>query len=207
MATARSARSTFTSTEGDRQAGEPLPPVTGAAVTDQAQEEQAKGDGSASLRGAALMPAGGAGSRGDGPGQAGDGLAAIAGGPAAGRASLGATAPRASRARGSIAITVDHVSKCFHMNMMKHGSLKGKLVRRDTSHSLEVLWALDDVSMEVHEGETVGLMGQNGSGKSTLLKCVAGILQPTSGCAARSGQCWSLGQVSSQIYLGETMYS
>ncbi len=35
--------------------------------------------------------------------------------------------------------------------------------------------------MQVHEGETVGILGRNGSGKSTLLKCICGVLQPTSG--------------------------
>ena len=40
------------------------------------------------------------------------------------------------------------------------------------------LWALQDVSFEVAEGQTFGLIGHNGSGKSTLLKCIAKILQP-----------------------------
>ncbi len=43
------------------------------------------------------------------------------------------------------------------------------------------LWALHNVSFEVKEGETVGVLGRNGSGKSTLLKCICGVLQPTSG--------------------------
>lgn len=42
-------------------------------------------------------------------------------------------------------------------------------------------WALRDINMEVQEGSTVGVLGHNGSGKSTLLKCMAGILQPSSG--------------------------
>jgi ABC-2 type transport system ATP-binding protein len=44
------------------------------------------------------------------------------------------------------------------------------------------------VSFEVHQGETVGILGRNGSGKSTLLKCVSGILQPTEGHVAIRGQ-------------------
>src|SRR5689334_12613509 len=41
--------------------------------------------------------------------------------------------------------------------------------------------ALQDIDFDVETGSTVGLLGHNGSGKSTLLKCVAGILQPTTG--------------------------
>ena len=42
-------------------------------------------------------------------------------------------------------------------------------------------WALQDVSLEVRRGESVGLVGRNGSGKSTLLRLIAGIHRPTAG--------------------------
>ena len=49
-------------------------------------------------------------------------------------------------------------------------------------------WALHDVSFDVREGSTFGLIGHNGSGKTTLLKCIAGILRPTSGTIRQRGR-------------------
>jgi ABC-type sugar transport system ATPase subunit len=43
------------------------------------------------------------------------------------------------------------------------------------------LTAVNDVSLDVHPGEVVGLVGDNGAGKSTLIKCVAGVYQPNDG--------------------------
>ncbi len=40
---------------------------------------------------------------------------------------------------------------------------------------------LDDINLEVHEGEFVALLGRSGSGKSTLLRCIAGLMAPTEG--------------------------
>lgn len=54
--------------------------------------------------------------------------------------------------------------------------------------SYDDLWALKDVSIEIEEGTTYGLIGHNGSGKSTLLKLVGGILQPTSGEIVTKGR-------------------
>jgi ABC-type multidrug transport system ATPase subunit len=47
--------------------------------------------------------------------------------------------------------------------------------------------ALAGVSLEVHEGEAVALLGANGAGKSTLLKILATLLLPTRGTASLSG--------------------
>lgn len=45
----------------------------------------------------------------------------------------------------------------------------------------EYLRAVDDVSLSIHEGETVGLVGETGCGKSTLADLVTGLCSPTSG--------------------------
>lgn len=48
--------------------------------------------------------------------------------------------------------------------------------------------AVDGVSFDVKEGETLALLGPNGSGKSTILRCVAGLMPPTSGRVTISGK-------------------
>lgn len=49
-------------------------------------------------------------------------------------------------------------------------------------------WALQNVSFEVHRGETIGIVGRNGSGKSTLLQLISGVLRPTAGSVTVYGQ-------------------
>lgn len=57
------------------------------------------------------------------------------------------------------------------------------------------IWALDDVSFEVREGEAVGVIGRNGAGKSTLLKILSRITRPTRGRAELSGRVGALLEV------------
>ena len=48
--------------------------------------------------------------------------------------------------------------------------------------------ALDDVTFDVHQGETIALLGFNGSGKSTLLKLISGVLRPDGGRVRTRGR-------------------
>jgi lipopolysaccharide transport system ATP-binding protein len=59
----------------------------------------------------------------------------------------------------------------------------------------EMFWALKDVSLEVKEGEVLGLIGRNGAGKTTLLKLLARITRPTEGWAEIRGRVRSLLEV------------
>ncbi len=59
----------------------------------------------------------------------------------------------------------------------------------------ETFWALQDVSLEVQEGEVLGLIGRNGAGKTTLLKILSRITRPTTGWAEIHGRVGSLLEV------------
>lgn len=78
------------------------------------------------------------------------------------------------------AISVKGVSKKFRLSSEKNQTLKERVIHMGKSTHND-FWALNDVSIDVEEGTTYGLMGHNGSGKSTLLKLIGGILQPTEG--------------------------
>src|SRR5687767_7328767 len=47
--------------------------------------------------------------------------------------------------------------------------------------------AVDRLSLRVAEGEVLALLGHNGAGKTTTIRCLAGILEPTSGTARVAG--------------------
>src|SRR6266568_1977050 len=70
-------------------------------------------------------------------------------------------------------------------------SLKERFLQTRRSKA-EEFWALRDIDLNIHGGETVGLIGANGSGKSTLLKLLAGILEPTAGTVRVRGRVASL---------------
>ncbi|HEX2980162.1 MAG TPA: ABC transporter ATP-binding protein [Anaerolineaceae bacterium] len=61
--------------------------------------------------------------------------------------------------------------------------------------SSHYMWALEDVSLEVKQGEIVGIIGHNGAGKSTLLKVFTRITEPTSGVIDIYGRVGSLLEV------------
>lgn len=87
---------------------------------------------------------------------------------------------------GAPAVVVDHVSKKYRLYRERNLSLKIALMRGGRA-KYDEFWALQDVTLEVPEGSTYGLIGTNGSGKSTLLKCIAKILRPDKGSIRTQG--------------------
>ena len=85
-----------------------------------------------------------------------------------------------SRSKDDIAVDIRSVSKIYRIYHEKIPSLKNTIIRgRSTTY--EELLALDDISLSINHGQTIGLIGPNGSGKSTLLKLISKIILPTKG--------------------------
>jgi ABC-type polysaccharide/polyol phosphate transport system ATPase subunit len=80
----------------------------------------------------------------------------------------------------SSAVSVDGVSKRFRLYHEKNQYLKSTVLRGKRA-KYDEFWALKDISFEIPNGSSFGIIGSNGSGKSTLLKCLAGILTPDKG--------------------------
>ena len=64
----------------------------------------------------------------------------------------------------------------------------GLIHREGRNQDRVVVRALDDVSLDLEEGDRLGLIGHNGSGKSTLLKVLAGIYEPVAGKLSVEGR-------------------
>lgn len=97
------------------------------------------------------------------------------------------------------AVLVDGVSKSFRVYHDRNRSLKATVL---TGHraKFEEFWALKDVSLEIPQGQTFGLLGNNGSGKSTLLKCIAQILVPNKGSITHRGRLAAMLEVGSGFH-------
>lgn len=78
------------------------------------------------------------------------------------------------------AVRVEHLQKVYKLYQKPMDRLKESLgLTRKKLYQEH--YALNDVSFQVRQGETVGIIGTNGSGKSTILKIITGVLNPTAG--------------------------
>ncbi|MDP9171071.1 MAG: polysaccharide ABC transporter ATP-binding protein [Acidobacteriota bacterium] len=107
----------------------------------------------------------------------------------------------------ALAITADRIGKryeigeaegyqTFRESIARAASRPLRWMRGDRSgRAKEPFWALRNVSLEVRQGDVVGILGRNGAGKSTLLKILSRITAPTTGRVVLRGRMGSLLEV------------
>lgn len=100
-------------------------------------------------------------------------------------------------------ISLDDVSVEFSMFTGREPSVRRDVLRavtggrvgKDDRGRVNVT-ALDQISLEIFDGERVGLLGHNGAGKSTLLRVLSGVYRPTSGRCSVEGKIGTLIDIS-----------
>ena len=115
-----------------------------------------------------------------------------------------------------IAIQFDNVGKLYKLGLVGTGSMVHDLNRwwqtsilhkedpylkigetndRSKKGNSDYVWALKDITFDVHQGDVVGIIGKNGAGKSTLLKLLSRVTSPTTGTIRAKGRIASLLEV------------
>jgi len=86
-------------------------------------------------------------------------------------------------------LEVKNISKIYKIYKNNLDRLKEIFIKK--SYHREFV-ANDNISFNLHEGETLGIIGVNGAGKSTILKIIAGVIEPTAGEIVRHGRVTAL---------------
>lgn len=92
-------------------------------------------------------------------------------------------------------ISIDRLSVEFAIYGSSARSLKNTIMAQATggrimpgARDVVAVRALDDISLELRDGDRIGLVGHNGSGKTTLLRVLAGIYKPAAGTITIEGR-------------------
>ena len=94
------------------------------------------------------------------------------------------------------------------MGIIKTKNVTFEYIRRDEEGNVEgITTAVDDVSLDIHQGQFIAILGHNGSGKSTLAKHINAILTPTEGTVWVDGmdtadeeKIWSVRQTAGMVF-------
>src|SRR5262245_25611155 len=98
-------------------------------------------------------------------------------------------------------IEFDKVSKCFTIHHDRRNSIQERVAGALRPRARgETFWALRDVSFDVGQSQSLGLVGHNGAGKSTALKLMTRILEPTSGTVRMRGRVAALLELGSGFH-------
>ena len=85
-------------------------------------------------------------------------------------------------------MSIQDVSKTFRLPHQQYSTLKERALHPLRRTTYDELHAVNNVTLEIADGEFFGIVGRNGSGKSTLLKCIAGIYGVDSGRISVAGR-------------------
>ena len=87
----------------------------------------------------------------------------------------------------NVAIRLKNVSKIYKLYDSPRDRLKESLSLFGNNYHKE-FFAINDLTLDISKGDTVGIIGNNGSGKSTLLQMIAGVLTPSKGTVFVDGK-------------------
>jgi ABC-type polysaccharide/polyol phosphate transport system ATPase subunit len=85
-------------------------------------------------------------------------------------------------------VSVEGAYKTFRIPHQQYHTFKERALHPFRARTYDAFQALNDVSVDVPQGEFFGIVGRNGSGKSTLLKCLAGIYKLDHGSLSIDGR-------------------
>ncbi|ESU25972.1 polysaccharide/polyol phosphate ABC transporter ATPase [Flavobacterium limnosediminis JC2902] len=114
-----------------------------------------------------------------------------------------------------VVIKAEDISKQYRLGLVGTGTVKDDMKRwwynlrgkedpflkigeandRSVKGESDYVWSLRDINFEIHQGDSVGIIGRNGAGKSTLLKILSQVTQPTTGKIYTKGRIASLLEV------------